>query len=90
MKISKRNTILFFILIFIVFFIIGFVIGIYGIYFPYFNKFEKFSLDNQTYQLVQLTDADKGNMYSSKFDINPLLTETNKTTPLEFENEKVD
>jgi hypothetical protein len=96
MNLTNKKRIIFLILIFIVFFvffvffILGFIIGMRGLYFPFYNKFEKFSIDNQTYQLVNLTDYDKGNEYSDRFDINPLLTGTHKTTPLEFENEAVD
>jgi hypothetical protein len=85
MKIDLINYLLFILIILILLKIIQ------NLYFE--KKFmtkEKFDENEETYKLINLNLHDKGDSFSDNFNINPNLTGTHISTPLEIENQKID
>jgi hypothetical protein len=87
MKINLINYLLFILIILILLKIIQ------NLYFEkkFLIKENYYNNDNEeTYKLINLNLQDKGDSFSDNFNINPNLTGSHISTPLEIENKKVD
>lgn len=85
MKINLINYLLFILIILILLKIIQ------NLYFE--KKFlikENFDENEETYKLINLNIQNKEDSFSDNFNINPNLTGSHISTPLEIENQKVD